>query len=117
LVEVAEEVAWTENRAQVGRVLDVLVAEGEGRKDEQTSRMSGRAPDNRLVHFAAMPDARPGDVVSVEVTYAAPHHLVADITHGVRRTRAGDAWEARQGKASSPPGVLLGMPGIGAPPR
>ncbi len=39
---------------------------------------------------------RPGDVVEVEVTYAAPHHLVADgpvLAH--RRTRSGDAWEAR----------------------
>jgi tRNA-2-methylthio-N6-dimethylallyladenosine synthase len=33
-------------------VLDVLVAEGEGRKDGATHRKSGRAPDNRLVHFA-----------------------------------------------------------------
>jgi len=29
----------------------VLVADGEGRKDEVTHRMSGRARDNRLVHF------------------------------------------------------------------
>src|SRR5690606_32816611 len=27
--------------------------EGEGRKDAATARMSGRAPDNRLVHFSA----------------------------------------------------------------
>ena len=72
--------------------------------------MSGRAADNRLVHFVAA-DARPGDMVSVEVTYAAPHHLVADVVHGVRRTRAGDAWEARQDAGPRPPvGVQLGMP-------
>jgi tRNA-2-methylthio-N6-dimethylallyladenosine synthase len=89
----------------------VLVALGEGRKDERTARMSGRARDNRLVHLAAC-DARPGDVVTAEVTYAAPHHLVADRVHAVRRTRGGDAWEARQGAAApaGPPGVLLGMP-------
>jgi tRNA-2-methylthio-N6-dimethylallyladenosine synthase len=118
LVEVVEDVAWAQNRAQIGRVVEVLVAEGEGRKDDRTARMSGRAADNRLVHFAAVPDARPGDVVSAEVTYAAPHHLVADNVRGVRRTRAGDAWEARQARpaeAPAPTGVLLGMPSIGGP--
>ncbi|MGH8889412.1 MAG: tRNA (N6-isopentenyl adenosine(37)-C2)-methylthiotransferase MiaB [Acidothermaceae bacterium] len=117
LVDLAESVAWEQNRGQVGRVLDVLVAEGEGRKDDATSRMSGRAPDNRLVHFAAAAEARPGDVVSVEVTYAAPHHLVADLVHGVRHTRAGDAWELRQGKDSGGNGVLLGMPTVGVVAR
>ena len=29
----------------------LMVAEGEGRKDGATHRLSGRAPDNRLVHF------------------------------------------------------------------
>ena len=121
LVAVADEVAWDEAKTQVGRVVDVLVAEGEGRKDDQTHRMSGRAADNRLVHLLAT-DARPGDMASVEVTYAAPHHLVADIVHGVRRTRAGDAWEARQGSGETPQvsgkrepvGVLLGMPALPA---
>ena len=114
LVALQEEISWAENKKQVGRTLDVLVAEGEGRKDERTHRMSGRAPDNRLVHFTAEPAARPGDVVTVEVTYAAPHHLVADgPVRGVRRTRAGDAWERR---VSEPPkGVSLGMPGMGRP--
>ena len=79
-----------------------MVSEGEGRKDAATHRLSGRAPDNRLVHFAADFSAvaddsvRPGDMVTVEVTYAAPHHLVADgPIRSVRRTRAGDAWERR----------------------
>jgi tRNA-2-methylthio-N6-dimethylallyladenosine synthase len=112
LVALVEEVAWAENRNQQGKTLEVLVAEGEGRKDDRTARMSGRAPDNRLVHFAAT-DARPGDVVQAEITYAAPHHLVADVVRGVRRTRAADAWEARQGgpaRDPGPRGVLLGMP-------
>src|SRR3954466_5773781 len=51
LVAVADEVAWAENKSQLGRRLDVMVAEGEGRKDAATHRLSGRAPDNRLVHF------------------------------------------------------------------
>ncbi len=112
LVALQDDVSWSENKRQVGRRLEVLVAEGEGRKDGATHRLSGRAPDNRLVHFALPPEApRPGDVVTVEVTYAAPHHLVADGAFGgVRATRAGDAWEARQGRGPQPAGVLLGMP-------
>jgi tRNA-2-methylthio-N6-dimethylallyladenosine synthase len=136
LVALVDEIAWAENQRLVGSRLELLVAEGEGRKDTATHRMSGRARDNRLVHFspmAALPDRpgapaqeagrgtsvsmsgiRPGDLVEVEVTYAAPHHLVADgpvLAH--RRTRSGDAWEAR----TSPPdnSVGLGMPTVGLP--
>ncbi|MGR7002401.1 tRNA (N6-isopentenyl adenosine(37)-C2)-methylthiotransferase MiaB [Yinghuangia aomiensis] len=118
LVALQDEISWDENKRQVGRTLDVLVAEGEGRKDEATARLSGRAPDNRLVHFDRPAEGvRPGDVVTVEVTYAAPHHLLAEGTpRAVRRTRAGDAWAKRTGEAAAPaPGVLLGMPKIGAP--
>ena len=133
LVALVEETALAENRRQVGRRLDVLVAEGEGRKDATTARRSGRAPDNRLVHFVADsvtdpivdPGVRPGDVVTVEVTYAAPHHLVADgPALAVRRTRAGDAWAARQKSLADPsttvpaatrPLTLLGLPRVGTP--
>jgi tRNA-2-methylthio-N6-dimethylallyladenosine synthase len=120
LVALQDEISWAENRAQLGRRLELLVAEGEGRKDDATHRMSGRARDNRLVHFTAT-DARPGDVVEVEVSHAAPHHLVADgPVLAVRRTRAGDAWAARQlagavvdsapTGATVPAPVLLGLP-------
>jgi tRNA-2-methylthio-N6-dimethylallyladenosine synthase len=128
LVALQNAISWEENKAQVGRTLEVLVAEGEGRKDEATHRMSGRAPDNRLVHFVpaqrdgAVGVPRPGDMVTVEVTYAAPHHLVADgAALALRRTRAGDAWEAREsaacgtgaGTGSGKPGaVSLGMPAL-----
>ncbi|GAB7050768.1 tRNA (N6-isopentenyl adenosine(37)-C2)-methylthiotransferase MiaB [Catenuloplanes indicus] len=117
LMEVVEEITWAENRAQVGREVELLVAVGEGRKDERTGRMSGRARDGRLVHFdtgdlgAAI---RPGDIVHTEITYAAPHHLNADgapISH--RTTRAGDAWAA--GRSPRTPGVNLGLPTIGVP--
>ena len=95
LVALQEEISWAANRALEGRVVEVLVASGEGRKDGATRRLSGRARDGRLVHFAPGERAiRPGDVVDVAVTYGAPHHLVADgplVAH--RRTRAGDAAE------------------------
>jgi tRNA-2-methylthio-N6-dimethylallyladenosine synthase len=114
LVEAVEDVAWTENKALLGRRVELLVATGEGRKDEQTHRRSGRARDGRLVHFTGRDDVRAGDLVETVITYAAPHHLVADgplLSH--RRTRAGDATEA--GLRPITPGVSLGMPTIGAP--
>ena len=76
LVELQDDLAWQANRALVGRTVEVLVATGEGRKDRATGRVSGRARDGRLVHVAGA--ATPGDVVTSTITYAAPHHLVAD---------------------------------------
>ncbi|HET6531670.1 MAG TPA: tRNA (N6-isopentenyl adenosine(37)-C2)-methylthiotransferase MiaB, partial [Actinoplanes sp.] len=115
LVALLEDVTWAENKRLVGEKVEVLVAVGEGRKDERTGRMSGRARDGRLVHFATGDTApRPGDVVETVVTYAAPHHLNADgapLSH--RRTRAGDTAEAGRGPRT--PGVSLGMPAIGRP--
>jgi tRNA-2-methylthio-N6-dimethylallyladenosine synthase len=119
LQAVSEEVAWEENKRLVGRRVELLVAEGEGRKDGATQRLSGRAPDNRLVHFtpadARAERPRPGDVVTAQITYAAPHHLVSDtVATDLRRTRAGDAWQSRQDMPAEPPPtpapVLLGLP-------
>jgi tRNA-2-methylthio-N6-dimethylallyladenosine synthase len=123
LVALVDEVAWAENRAFEGRTVEVMVAEGEGRKDAATHRLSGRARDNRLVHFTPVVSTcsatepvvvRPGDVAKVEVTYGAPHHLVADgPVRSVRRTRSGDAWEAST--TEPPKGVALGLPTVGVP--
>ncbi|WP_129842808.1 tRNA (N6-isopentenyl adenosine(37)-C2)-methylthiotransferase MiaB [Streptomyces sp. RFCAC02] len=118
LVALQEEISWAENRKQLGRTVEVLVAEGEGRKDDATRRLSGRAPDNRLVHFDRPAEpVRPGDMVTVAISYAAPHHLLAEgPVLAVRRTRAGDAWEARTAApAAAGKGVMLGLPTIGVP--
>ena len=128
LIALQEDISWAGNRAQEGREVEVLVAPGEGRKDSAYARLSGRARDNRLVHFtvpegSAVP--RPGDMVTVAVTYGAPHHLVADSGpagggYAVRRTPGGDAWAALASDAapgtSAKPAVSLGMPSVGAPP-
>ena len=65
LVEVVNEIAWDENQALVGRSVELMVAEGEGRKDAATHRLSGRGPDSRLVHFnpVGADGVRPGDMV------------------------------------------------------
>jgi tRNA-2-methylthio-N6-dimethylallyladenosine synthase len=112
LVALQEEISWEQNRALEGRTVEVLVSAGEGRKDGATHRLSGRARDGRLVHFAPGDAAiRPGDVVEVAIGYGAPHHLVADgpvLSH--RRTRAGDAHDRPAGTATG-----LGLPTFGAP--
>ncbi len=113
LVEVQERITYEGMQSQVGRTVEVLVSQGEGRKDGPDA-MTGRARDNRLVHLPRAEGVRPGDVITTVVTGAAPHYLRADgplLTH--RTTRAGDAFAS--GTALSTPGVVLGMPTIGVP--
>ncbi|WP_062301349.1 tRNA (N6-isopentenyl adenosine(37)-C2)-methylthiotransferase MiaB [Demequina subtropica] len=105
LVALQERLTLEDSQRFVGRTLELMVLDGGGRKDGESARLSGREPGNRLVHFA-VPDGadvpRPGDMVTVRVTHGAPHHLIADSgidggPYEVRRTRAGDAWDAAQG--------------------
>jgi tRNA-2-methylthio-N6-dimethylallyladenosine synthase len=119
LVELVGEIALQENLKQVGRQVEVMFADGEGRKDFQTHRMSGRARDNRLVHVAVPEEPqgrpRPGDMADVIITYAAPHHLNADAELlALHRTRGGDAWQATR-SAPVRSAIDLGIPTVGAP--
>src|SRR5947209_6595581 len=41
LVALVDDIAWSENKTLLGATLEVLVAEGEGRKDDATQRISG----------------------------------------------------------------------------
>jgi len=140
LVALQNAIAEEENKKLIGSEVEVLVAHGEGRKDEQTMRISGRARDNRLVHLALPMGAlstpplldsdtrnsltpRPGDMVKATVTHAAPYHLVADsaLTTGdfqLRRTRAGDAWATRERAklaGENPQPTALGSVSLGIP--
>jgi tRNA-2-methylthio-N6-dimethylallyladenosine synthase len=87
LTELQDRISWEEGRSLIGREVEVLISRGEGRKDVSTGRVSGRARDGRLVHVAVHDESiRPGDTVTSTVTYAAPHHLVADSpTTAIRR--------------------------------
>ena len=117
LLELVNEVAWQENQKQIGQEVEVLVANGEGRKDSNTNRMTGRAKDNRLVHFE-VPEGgevpRPGDLVTVQVSRAAPYFLIADSLEGskyqVRRTAGGDASDRAAAESCSTGKVNLGIP-------
>lgn len=127
LAALQDRISLEENQKQVGRELQVLVSMGEGKKDAETHRLTGRAEDNRLVHFelpAGSDAPRPGDVVTVTVTHAAPFHLLADAPDGaplrVRRTRAGDAYDRSLAESCAVPepsadaggtrAVSLGLP-------
>lgn len=129
LMELVNDIALQENQNQIGKVLEVLVIQ-EGRKDSATARMSGRSPENRLVHFevpAGTKRPRPGDMVTVKITDAAPYHLLADNLSdlNIRATIAGDAWDrAEAASCASPVGgsganpqtksaVSLGLPSVG----
>ena len=126
LIALQERISLEESQNQVGREVEVLVSMGEGKKDAETHRLSGRAEDNRLVHFEVTPGSdvpRPGDVVTVVITHAAPFHLLADDPTGhplrIRRTRGGDAWDRAQSESCAVPSapasgaaraVSLGLP-------
>ncbi|MGH3706086.1 MAG: tRNA (N6-isopentenyl adenosine(37)-C2)-methylthiotransferase MiaB, partial [Agromyces sp.] len=130
LLALQDRISWEENQRLIGHPVEVLVATGEGKKDAETHRLSGRAEDSRLVHFevpAGSELPRPGDVVSVTITQAAPFHLIADslddVPLRIRRTRAGDAWDRAQAESCGVPAapgasaagrVSLGLPTLRA---
>jgi tRNA-2-methylthio-N6-dimethylallyladenosine synthase len=89
LVAVVEGHALRKHEARIGRIEEVLV-EGPSKKDP--AFWSGRTRQNKLVHFAPFATTRPGELVEVRVTSAAPHFLRADLLALVkpaprRRTR------------------------------
>ncbi len=123
LIELVNDVAWKENQKQIGLTVEALVM-NEGRKDSATNRMSGRTQENRLVHFEIPAGAqipRPGDLVTVKVTDAAPYHLLADqdndAVYSVRRTIAGDAWDRAEAESCAVPaaGSSTGKASLGIP--
>jgi tRNA-2-methylthio-N6-dimethylallyladenosine synthase len=130
LIALQDRIAAEENAKQVGTKAEVMVTAAQGRKASETHRLSGRARDQRLVHFSVPAGGdvpRPGDLVSVTITEAAPFHLIADpaglADYAVRRSRAGDAWDRAQagscavpapGNGKGPKGVPLGMPALPA---
>lgn len=116
LLELQERISREENEKLIGTRQELLV-QADGRKNDETKRMSGRARDGRLIHFdPTVEGIRAGDIVEVEVTGAAGHFLFADagvLAH--RKTKAGDMTELGQTPTTAPVGVGLGMPGFNRP--
>ncbi len=75
LAAVVERSALDRHRGRVGRVEEVLV---DGRSKKDPAMMSGRTRQGKLVHFAPSGTA-PGELVSVAVTGAGPHHLLGEV--------------------------------------
>jgi tRNA-2-methylthio-N6-dimethylallyladenosine synthase len=107
-----ENISLSVNREAIGKSMQVLVTELEGRRDVERERMSGRTEDFRLAHFTFDPEnkPRPGDVVTVEMDASAPHFLSGEGV-SIRRTRGGDAHEARTSEVKGEP-LLLVMPAL-----
>ena len=70
---VVERSALAKHLARVGRTEEVLV-EGPSKKDPTV--VSGRTRQNKLVHFTPSRPLLVGTYATVEVTSAAPHHLM-----------------------------------------
>ena len=70
---VVEHSALLKHQARIGRIEEVVV-EGPSKKDATV--MSGRTRQNKLVHFTPTQPMRIGSFALVEITSAAPHHLM-----------------------------------------
>jgi tRNA-2-methylthio-N6-dimethylallyladenosine synthase len=110
LHQVQQEISKSENAKLIGRQVQLLVSAHEGRHDLDLKRVTGRAADFRLTHFDNSANtARPGDLVTVQVTEAFANHIVAGAPISVIKTRGGDAhatWVNEQGDKK----ILLGIP-------
>jgi tRNA-2-methylthio-N6-dimethylallyladenosine synthase len=83
---VVERSARLRHRARIGRVEEVLV-EGPSKRD--SSVITGRTRQNKLVHFSPV-DGRPvaiGSFADVRVTDAARHHLGGELLAVTARPR------------------------------
>jgi tRNA-2-methylthio-N6-dimethylallyladenosine synthase len=108
LIDLQEQIGGAAASELVGCEVEVLVSNGDGRKDSDTGRVSGRARDGRLVHVAGT--AAPGDLVTAVVTHAAPHHLIAD--SGITSHRPWRGTPEQAAHATKPKQLLT----IGPPP-
>ncbi|WP_221891965.1 tRNA (N6-isopentenyl adenosine(37)-C2)-methylthiotransferase MiaB [Corynebacterium anserum] len=132
LLSLQKRISKEENLKLVGTRQELLVEE-DGRRNERTHRLTGRARDGRPVHFTPVwapsytnesglggspgtppQDAiRPGDIVEVVVTGAEAFFMIADagvLAH--RTTPAGDNSAAGKVPTTAPVGVGLGIPVI-----
>ena len=105
-----------QERVLLGREVELLVANGEGRKARPTAADGAR--DSRISCTSKSRRVRvprPGDIVTVTVTKAAPFHLIADSADGapltIRRTRAGKAWDRAEAESCAVPAHGTGAGG------
>lgn len=115
LVALQERIGLERNHALVGSRVELLVEQASSKSDP--SRMSGRTRTNKLCHFPALsaaepsgPDLRavPGDLVTVMVEQAAPHHLLGGpvLAHRPRRVPAASCAVAEAHAVPLPAGAV-----------
>jgi tRNA-2-methylthio-N6-dimethylallyladenosine synthase len=107
LHKLQQKISATVNEEVVGSTQEILVADLEGE-----NRGTGRTKDFRLTHFAFDPKNPPrlGDAVSTKITGATANFILADeLPIELRRTKGGDATEARAKESTSGP-LMVGMP-------
>ena len=92
------------NNDVVGTTAEVLVS------DVARERASGKSRDFRSVHFDSVEGLRPGDIAEIKIGSAKPHFVLGSgAPLSIRKTRGGDAFEARKREAEVT-GVMLGIP-------
>jgi tRNA-2-methylthio-N6-dimethylallyladenosine synthase len=85
LKQVTDRSALRRHQARVGKREEVLV-EGPSRRNDQM--ISGRTRQGKLIHFPISEGAaRAGTLVSVDVTYGAPYHLLGEMAEVLRAPR------------------------------
>ena len=113
LHQLQQEISGEINQSSIGKSYEILVSDHEGRHDAGRNRVNGRTPDFRLVHIdfdevQLKEDLRPGDIATATITDSSPNFMIATLTD-VRRTRGGDAHQARVAQ-SGPEPIMVGMP-------
>ena len=98
------------NQEVIGTEQEILVADFESK----TRKVTGRTKDFRLAHFAVDPKKPPrsGDAVISKITQSSPNFILSDEEPvSVRKTRGGDASEARSKESERVP-LMVGMPSL-----
>jgi tRNA-2-methylthio-N6-dimethylallyladenosine synthase len=112
LLQLQERVSLEANRALLGTEVELLVERSASKTNP--TRMSGRTRTNKLCHFPAgthpqdpSTPVEPGDLVTVRVEQAAPHHLVGGpVLHRRPRPAAGSSCRSAPAPRPLPAGAV-----------
>ena len=110
LHQLQQKISAEVNLEVVGSEQEILISEAVS----SNGRASGRTRDFRLTHVTvdSINLPRPGDVVTSRITSASPNFILAEGKPiSLRRTKGGDASEARSKESESGP-LMVGMPSL-----